>query len=189
MSNPGIISRPLSYADKLELRAAEDISLIVIHCTELPDLTMAREYGEQIHYPASGTGNSGHFYIDQDGRVEQWVDPLRVAHHVAEMNQHSVGIELVNRGRYPHWFDSRHQLVDEPYTQVQVDALIALLGQLTKVFSNLTRIAGHQDLDARMIPSEDDPTIEISRKIDPGPLFPWLDVLSETSLERVEGHG
>ena len=86
--------------------------MVVIHCTELPDLAMAREYGERVLYD-SGAGNSGHFYIDRDGSVVQYVAPERVAHHVRGMNAHTLGIELVNRGRYPDWFDSRHQAMDE----------------------------------------------------------------------------
>ena len=78
-SDLDIIDAPLPYVDLLGLRATSDIDLIVIHCTELPDLVTAREYGERIHYPQSGTGNSGHFYIDRDGRIERWVPEDRIA--------------------------------------------------------------------------------------------------------------
>ena len=71
---------------------------MVIHATELPDMETAREYGERIHHDESRTGNSGHFYIDRDGRIEQWVPLDRVAHHVRGHNRDSVGIELVNGG-------------------------------------------------------------------------------------------
>lgn len=189
MVNADITSRPLPYEGQLQSRMRGDIELVVIHCTELPDLAEAREYGEQIHYPQSGTGNSGHFYIDRDGRVEQWVDPLQIAHHVANMNRNSIGIELVNQGRYPSWYDSRHQQPDEHYPQIQIAALAALLKQLTKTFPNLGQIAGHQDLDTRKIPSEDDAAILIQRKIDPGPHFPWQEVLAGTTLKRVNANG
>ena len=59
---------PLPYEERLEPRQLADIDLVVIHCTELPDLAMAREYGERLHYEV-GTGNSGHYYIDRDGAV------------------------------------------------------------------------------------------------------------------------
>ena len=100
---------------------------MVIHCTELPDLATAREYGERVLYAESGTGNSGHYYIDRDGRCHRYVAPDRIAHHVRGYNPRSIGIELVNSGRYPHWLDSRHQAMDEPYPDAQIDALIALL--------------------------------------------------------------
>jgi N-acetylmuramoyl-L-alanine amidase len=165
-------SRPLPYVGKLAHRAAADVDLVVIHCTELPDLAMARDYGERVLYDA-GTGNSGHFYVDRDGSVSQWVPLDRVAHHCRGYNPRSVGIELVNRGRYPDWFDSRRQAMSEPYPGVQIDALIALLGELRPMLPSLRFIAGHEDLDAGEIEASDDPSIRIRRKLDPGPLFPW----------------
>ena len=38
MSRPQIRQRPLSYADRLQHRPLRRIDLVVIHCTELPDL-------------------------------------------------------------------------------------------------------------------------------------------------------
>ena len=93
----------LPYAHRLVSRPTDSIDLVVIHCTELPDLATAREYGQYIHYPDSGTGNSGHFYIERNGNVEQWVPLDRVAHHVRNYNERSIGIELVNTGRFPDW--------------------------------------------------------------------------------------
>jgi len=185
MVNVDILSRPLSYTSKLALRETTNISLVVIHCTELPDLAMARQYAEKIHYPATDTGNSGHFYIDRDGGTEQWVDPLRIAHHVADMNQHSIGIELVNRGRYPHWYNSKQQIPKENYPQEQISALLALLGKLTDEYPTLKTIAGHQDLDTRMMPAADQPELLVQRKVDPGPLFPWMTVLALVDLIRI----
>ena len=51
-----VIDAPLPYVALLEQRAPERIDLAVVHCTELPDLATAREYGERVLYP-SGTGN------------------------------------------------------------------------------------------------------------------------------------
>ena len=95
-----VIEQPLPYAGRLELRATDAIDLAVIHCTELPDLDTAREYGERVLYP-SGTGNSGHYYIDRDGTVLRYVPEARIAHHVRGHNPRAIGIELVNRGRWP----------------------------------------------------------------------------------------
>src|SRR5262249_5623246 len=121
---------PLSYESRLERRALDSINLVVIHCTELPDLAMAREFGERVRYTNTGTGNSGHYSIDLDGSVHRFVAPDRIAHHVYNHNSRSIGIEIVNVGRYPDWNDSRHQAFTAPYTQAQIDALLALLRKL-----------------------------------------------------------
>ena len=57
----------LPYVERLEARPVEAVDMVVVHCTELPDLATARSYGERVLYSASGTGNSGHWYIDRDG--------------------------------------------------------------------------------------------------------------------------
>ena len=44
---PSIHVWPLPYEDRLEQRPDAQVDLVVIHCTELPDLATAREYGER----------------------------------------------------------------------------------------------------------------------------------------------
>jgi len=175
---------PLSYVQHLDSRGTESINLVVVHCTELPDLAMARVYGEKVHYPDSQTGNSGHFYIDRDGSIEQWVPLARVAHHVRGFNPQSIGIELVNTGRYPDWFHSGHQAMSEPYAAPQIEALAALVDHLQTRLTGLEEIAGHEDLDTGMVASQDRPDTMIRRKLDPGPLFPWSELLNGVSLHR-----
>ncbi len=174
---------PLPYVSRLQTRPLGSIDRIVIHCTELPDLATAREYGERVLHD-SGTGNSGHFYIDRDGRIHRFVPPERIAHHVRGHNPRSVGIELVNTGRYPHWLDSRHQAMDEPYPEAQIDALIDLLARLTAELPGLRHIAGHEDLDREQVPASDDASLRVPRKRDPGPMFPWQRVLANVTLIR-----
>ena len=181
--------RPLPYAERLDRRDPASVDLVVIHCTELPDLATAREYGEVVHYPGSRTGNSGHFYIDRDGLCEQWVSLDRVAHHVRGFNTHSVGIELVNRGRYPEWFDSRRQDAFEPYPDGQIDALVQLLDRLRDTLPALKHIAGHDALDPDRVPASDRPGETVRRKLDPGPTFPWTRVLEEGGLLRWSDNG
>ena len=187
MPQPGfqIALKPLPYVERLQPRDVADIDLVVIHCTELPDLATTREYGERVMHPASGTGNSGHFYIDRDGSVHGWVGVERVAHHVRGYNPRSVGVELVNRGRYPDWLDSNHQVMDEPYPEVQIDALIALLQTLQAQLPALELIAGHEDLDTDQVEASDDPALRVFRKRDPGPMFPWERVLQAVPLRRI----
>ncbi len=176
---------PLPYVERLDPRPRGDIDLVVIHCTELPDLETARKYGERVQDPEAGTGFSGHFYVDRNGAISRYVPLERVAHHVRGYNARSVGIELVNRGRFPQWFDSRRQLMTEVYAPEQVAALLALLCDLRQQLPQLGFIAGHEDLDRGRIASSDAPEIQVLRKRDPGPLFPWAEVLEATGLRRL----
>lgn len=185
---PEIADRLLPYAQRLESRPIDAITLVVIHCTELPDLASAREVGERVLYD-SGTGNSGHYYVDRDGRIERWVPDDRIAHHVRGHNVGSIGIELVNTGRWPDWYDSRRQSPGEAYPQAQIDALIALLLELRRRLPNLSRVAGHDDLDRDTVPASDAPERTVRRKLDPGPQFPWVEVLAATALPRVQDSG
>lgn len=175
----------LPYAHALAVRPLGDIDLIVIHCTELPDLAMAREFGERVLYAESGTGNSGHYYIDRDGSTVEYVDPGHIAHHTRGYNPRSVGIELVNTGRYPDWLDSRHQAMDEAYTDAQIEALVALLQDLSAKIPGLKLITGHEDLDLDEVEASDDPRVKVRRKRDPGPRFPWPQVLADVPLQRL----
>jgi N-acetylmuramoyl-L-alanine amidase len=183
---PAIHVDPLSYEARLDRRDADAVDLVVIHCTELPDLATARGYGERVQDAERGTGFSGHYYVDRDGRIEQWVDPLRVAHHVRGHNPRSIGIELVNLGRFPDWLDSRHQAMTEPYPDAQLDGLVALLRHLRATFPNLRRIAGHEDLDTGEVPATDDPALRVRRKRDPGVMFPWDRVLAASGFDSRE---
>ena len=180
---PTIHDQPLPYIDQLPRRDASAVVMAAIHCTELPDLATAREYGQRALHE-NGTGNSGHYYIDRDGGIYRYVPANRVANHVRGHNTNSVGIELVNLGRYPHWWDSRHQTMTEPYADVQIAALICLLQQLRIEYPNLHSIAGHEDLDTARIPASDDSSKVVPRKRDPGPLFPWPEVVRGSGLVR-----
>ena len=182
MSAPEIHLDPLPYTERLELRDPATIDLVVIHCTELPDIAMAREYGERVHYPATETGNSGHYYVERSGRLQQWVPLERIAHHVRGYNECSIGVELMNVGRYPNWLDSRHQAMTEAYPEPQLCSLLELLSLLRSQIPKLHWIAGHEALDTRYVPATDDPDRRVLRKRDPGPLFPWPRILAESGL-------
>ena len=147
--DPAMHHWPLPYEERLEARPTARIDLVVVHCTELPDLAMAREFGEREIHP-SGTGNSGHFYIDRDGSVHVFVKPQRIAHHTRGYNERSIGIELVNTGRYPDWLDSRRQDMREPYTDAQLAALLALLGETAGSFA-VRGVHPHADEPAKRV--------------------------------------
>ena len=175
----------LPYVERLDSRSADEVSLVVIHCTELPNRALARVWGECEVHPTSHTGNSGHFYIDRDGSVEQWVPLDRVAHHIKGHNPLSIGIELVNTGRYPNWYHTDHQQMTEPYPATQIAALITLLNQLNPLLPGLEFITGHEDLDTGLQPADDAEDIMVRRKLDPGPCFPWQELLAKISLQRL----
>ncbi len=176
----------LPYHQRLQLRSTDEIRMIVIHCTELPDLASARKYGEKIHYADSHTGNSGHFYIDRDGRIEQYVPIERVAHHVSDHNARSIGIELVNLGRYPDWHHSQKQRMIESYPEPQIAALIALIQHLEQQLPSLEQIAGHEELDLRLMPASDRADQMVPRKRDPGEHFPWDTLMPDIELKRLD---
>jgi N-acetylmuramoyl-L-alanine amidase len=186
LSRGTIRLHPLPYVEALAARESADIDTVVIHCTELPDLATAREYGERILYPASGSGNSGHYYIDRDGGIDEYVPPGRIAHHTRGWNPRSIGIELVNTGRWPHWLDSRQQAMAEAYSDAQIESLVGLLLELQARIPSLIQIAGHEDLDLDEVEASDDPVAKVRRKRDPGPLFPWADVLARLHLQRIQ---
>ena len=116
--------------------------------------------------------------------MHAWVPAERIAHHTRGYNDRSVGIELVNTGRYPHWLAATHQSMDEPYADAQLAALVALLQSLQRTLPSLRLIAGHEDLDTTEVEASDDPNRKVRRKRDPGPLFPWPRVLGAIPLQR-----
>lgn len=176
---------PLPYEARLPHRPVSTIDLVVIHCTELPDMKMTREFGERVHYASTQTGNSGHYYIEENGTVHRFVADDRVANHTVGYNSRSIGIEIFNLGRYPYWGDSKHQMFTVPYTKEQINSLLALLRQLRATVPGLRYIAGHEDLDRRLEPASDDPKIMLPRRQDPGPLFPWQEIVPTAGLERL----
>lgn len=176
-----ITEQLLPYVQLLNARDLSNIDLVVIHCTELPDLATARQYGERVMYDA-GTGNSGHYYVDRDGEIYRYISHDRIANHTRGFNPRSIGIEIVNTGRFPNWLDSENQTMLEPYTEKQIQQLIALLNLLKHQLPNLQLIAGHEDLDTDEVPASDNPDVLVFRKRDPGPQFPWTRILASTQL-------
>lgn len=155
-----------------------------------------------IHYTAGTTASgavswfqnkdsqaSAHLVIDRDGSIIQMVPFNCRAWHAGKskwgnlenMNQYSIGIELVNAGKlrknsadqWVSWSNtiipnaevtvSRHK--DESseagwheYTEIQLETVTKVSMVLHKTY-NFTDILGHDDVSP-------------GRKVDPGPLFP-----------------
>jgi len=161
-----------------------------------------------IHYTAGGTaegaistflnaGVSAHFIIGRDGAVTQMVDTDVAAWHAGvsvwngrrELNQWSIGIELVNwgpltkkeKGEFVSWtgtviprsevYEGRHKNKDcqydywQSYTLKQIASLKRIVGILHKHYGIL-EVVGHDDVSP-------------GRKIDPGPAFLFWDCIKE----------
>ena len=102
------------------------------------------------------TQTSAHYVIAKNGKVFHMVNDYLRANHaglgkwgsVTDMNSCSIGIEIDNNG-------------SEPFTDVQINSLVALLAQLKTTYNiPQANFIGHQDFAPK-------------RKPDPGPLFPW----------------
>jgi N-acetylmuramoyl-L-alanine amidase len=102
------------------------------------------------------TNVSAHYVISDDGRVIQMLNDYLRAWHAGngiwgknnDINSSSIGIELDNNGV-------------EPFSQAQINSLLALLNKLKKDYNIPTQnFIGHSD-------------IAPTRKVDPSALFPW----------------
>jgi len=112
---------------------------------------------------------SSHFLVGRDGRLYQFVSLEHRAWHAGSsdlhgrtvLNRSSIGVEITGNGnRYP-------------FTKAQVETTVRLVGVLTAQLG-LTApwIAGHEH-------------VAPGRKVDPGALFPWNDVVRR-GLELAE---
>ena len=79
---------------------------------------------------------SAHFIIDKDGTIVQLVKTKDIAWHAGEINSHSIGIELENRG----------DGID-PFTELQMDSLTSLTAYLAETYNiDKKNIIGHGDV-------------------------------------------
>lgn len=101
-------------------------------------------------------GVSSHYVIGRDGKVVQMLNDLYRGHHAGagkwgndtDLNSSSIGIELDNNG------------TTDPWTDVQIDALTALLSYLKDTYKiPQANFIGHMDFAP-------------ARKVDPS-RFPW----------------
>jgi N-acetylmuramoyl-L-alanine amidase len=99
---------------------------------------------------------SAHYVISRDGKVVHMLNDYLRAWHAGngswgkdtDINSVSLGIELDNNG-------------SEPFSDIQINSLLALLTKLKKDYSIPTQnIIGHSD-------------IAPTRKVDPSIFFPW----------------
>jgi N-acetylmuramoyl-L-alanine amidase len=157
---PDIIDLPSPNFD--ERLAPPD--MVVLHYTGMQtgEAALAR-----LRDPAAKV--SAHYLIEEDGRLYRLVPEERRAWHAGvsfwkgrtDLNQVSIGIELVNPG---------HEFGYRAFPGAQIAVLADLLTDIRERWEIADgRILGHSD-------------VAPERKTDPGELFPW-DILAQA------GHG
>jgi N-acetylmuramoyl-L-alanine amidase len=147
----GIVDSPSPNFDARD----SGISMVVLHYTGMADAESAIA---RLGDPEAGV--SCHYLIDEDGRILRMVAEENRAWHagrsywrgVHEVNACSIGIEIVNPG---------HDLGYRPFTDMQMDALLPLLGDIVERHHiEPANVVGHSD-------------VAPARKQDPGELFDW----------------
>ncbi|WP_459207373.1 N-acetylmuramoyl-L-alanine amidase [Pseudomonas sp. MLB6B] len=146
--------------DRDHVSANQDnrIQFVVLHYT---NASLERSLALLTH----GEVSSHYLIGDGPATVYQLVDESRRAWHAGDsqwdgrtwLNSTSIGIEIVNPG----FTDTPQGRIWHPYSEAQIQSLIALLKDIVKRNGIQPRyIVGHSD-------------IAPLRKQDPGPLFPW----------------
>jgi N-acetylmuramoyl-L-alanine amidase len=165
------------------------VNAVIVHYTAL------RLEDTLTRFKDGASGVSAHFVIDRDGSVIQMIRTEHKAWHAGkseldgqpDVNEYSVGVELVNWGplkkrgdRFYVWEDdwsgpyegtepvSKAGAYWEPYTDEQYESLAELIRSLCAEHPEITRerVRGHSDV-----------CLPAARKSDPGPAFDWQRVL------------
>jgi N-acetylmuramoyl-L-alanine amidase len=119
-------------------------------------------------------GKGIHYVVDREGVALASIPEQQIAPHVVGHNKTSIGIELVNNG----------DGVD-PFPAAQIDALVTLLCDIAARNSlGASDIKAHADLDKK---TKICGGKEYRRRVDPGALFPWQDVLERVETCLAEG--
>lgn len=158
--DPAVIYAPPAI-DKSFTSVAQDsrVQFIVLHYTAI-------DWDKSLRVLTTGGQVSAHYLVrDNPAQIYQIVDENRRAWHAGNsfwagnsfLNAASIGIEIVNPG----YRDTPAGRVYAPYSQAQIDQVIALVRDLQwRHQVKPERILGHAD-------------IAPGRKQDPGPGFPW----------------
>jgi len=135
------------------------VRFIVIHYTvaDLPlSIKLLTEHEVSAHYLLTDE-EKPKFYALVDENRAAWHAGVSSWKNYTQLNQSSVGIEIVNPG----FKDTPEGRAWYPFKQAQMDQLIPLLKQIKERHGVLPEnILGHADIAPQ-------------RKQDPGPLFPW----------------
>lgn len=147
-----------NFNDRVEV---DGPSMIILHYTG-----MKSEEAAIKHLCDRQSKVSAHYIVMASGKIQQLVDDKKRAWHagvshwagIEDVNSHSIGIEIVNRG---------HEFGYEKFPNFQIDEIIELC-QTLKMKHSISNdlILGHSDVAPR-------------RKFDPGHLFPWEKLASK----------
>jgi N-acetylmuramoyl-L-alanine amidase len=154
----GCASGPAIDTRYTALSQGSRVSFIVLHYT-------SGDFANALKILTEGPVSS-HYLITADDppTVYRLVDESRRAHHagvsswegMTGLNSSSIGIEIVNRG-----FLDKPTGPYAPYPSAQTERMVALVRDIAERHQvRPHRIVGHSD-------------IAPTRKLDPGPLFPW----------------
>jgi len=147
-----IIQKPSPNFDN---RDGQSVDMLVLHYTGMQsaEAALARLCDETAKV-------SAHYMVSEDGNIFQLVDENNRAWHAgvsywrgnSNINQRSVGIEIVNKG---------HEFGYCPFPQAQMEAVASLCSD----------IVAHHKIPPRNVVGHSD--IAPTRKKDPGELFDW----------------
>ena len=142
-----------NYSTKKRLKSS--IKFVILHYTG-----MQSEIEAIKRLKNNKSKVSCHYFINRKGQITQMVKDNNVAWHagkskwknIKNLNENSIGIELVNRG---------HEFGYQNFSNIQILSLIKLCKKLKKKYAiKKENFLGHSD-------------IAPLRKLDPGEKFPW----------------
>ena len=147
-----------SYSFSKKARNKGKIKFLIIHYTGMQSMRASIKRLISTKHKVSC-----HYLISRAGKIFQMVEDNKVAWHAGKskwgklenLNNNSIGIELVNNG---------HKFGYQKFSARQIDALLKLCIKLKKKYKIKNRfILGHSD-------------IAPLRKSDPGEKFPWFNL-------------
>jgi N-acetylmuramoyl-L-alanine amidase len=140
------------------------VDSIIIHYTVINQIETINKFCD----PRSKV--SSHYFINKSGEIIIFVKTDKRAWHAgvsswkkqSNLNNNSIGVELENNGK-------------EKFTIAQYEALLTIITQLKKEFSNIKDelILGHSD-------------IAPLRKSDPGIFFAWEKILPKAAYHHIK---
>lgn len=143
-----------------------EINTVILHYTAL-------SFKDSYRILTESGKVSSHFLIDEEGVIHQLVPLDKKAWHAgisswrgkSDINQNSIGIEIVNPGMELKFLQKGIQVINQcDFTDKQYFALSDLIQKIKSSFPKITdsNIIGHSDITAKMM-----------RKVDPGITFDW----------------